>query len=105
MGITPSDLLGDDDVYRTQLTFACRRIDNPVSKAATRLLLHNVPHAIFCDLPNSTTSCFVDDDCIGVLAALVEEYLPAARIPFSEAEQWIQTSHLQRVLRAKSNER
>jgi hypothetical protein len=100
MGNTLSDPCSDQ--HRTQLALACRTIEAPACKAATRLLLRSVPHAIFSDLPINTTACFVDDDCIGVLSTLVEEYCPNARIPYSAAEQWVEAASLQTVRRAKS---
>lgn len=86
---------------RDQLALACSSIDTPVSRAAARLLLRNAPHAVFAGLPKGTTACFVDDDCIGVLAALVEEYCPEARVPYSAAEQWVEANS-QEVQRGRS---
>lgn len=87
-------------IYRRQFNAACNTITAPASQAVARLLLRNAPHAIFSDLPTGAVACFVDDECINVLAVLNEDYPNC--IPFSVAKQWVEIGGLSQRNRSAS---
>ena len=95
MGNAPSVVAGEQ--HRNQLAIACRSIERPASRAAARLLLETVPRLVFSELPLHTEACYVDDDCIGVLAGLVEDYAPS-RVPYFAAEQWVTATPHRRAI-------
>ena len=55
-------------------------------------ILKNCPHKVIDFLPQNTTQCIVQKDCIHVIAHIATEYLPHSKIPYHETYQWMHTS-------------